>query len=108
MKSFDWFGIVFGLVGLLYLLSAIYDWKWPRWLSRGIYLPDLVGMSTTRIIYGLFGVGELSVGIGVTLQSIFASKSALFFIIGFALSLAVTKFLFNLRADQLSRQPPPK
>lgn len=99
----DWFYVIFGLAGLLVLLSAVYEWTWFWKLAKGGYLPDRIGWRNTRLHYLIGGAGCLGAAISLRLQSLFASESAWLFVPGFLIAGALTVALFNARKGQSFR-----
>jgi hypothetical protein len=100
MGNFDWFGLTFGLLGLLSMLSGCYEWTWLWRLARGGYLPSTIGWDNTRLFYIVTGAFELGVGIAFTLQSILSVNSIWFFFLSFALAIVLTVILYNSRGNQ--------
>ncbi len=78
----DWFAIGFGLLGIVNILSGCYEWKWWWRLARGFYLPELVGLRTTRLIYMSVGGVMLAIGTALFLQNLFHSTSIIYWVIG--------------------------
>lgn len=104
MEHFDWFGPTFGLLGLLSMLSGCYEWTWFWRLARGGYSPDQIGWKNSRRLYIVIGVGCLGIGIGFTMQTIFAVKSNWFYHLGFVLATVLTVVLYNARGNQDIRE----
>lgn len=104
MEQFDWFGPVFGLLGLLSLLSGCYEWTWFWRLARPGYFPDMIGWKNTRRQYIVGGAGCLGAGIAFTMQSIFSAKSDWFFLLGFVLAMVLSVVLYNARGNQDIRE----
>ncbi len=96
----DWFYVVFGLVGLLALLSAVYEWTWVWKLAQGGYLPRQIGWRKTRMLYLFGGMGVLGAAIALFMQTLFANDSLLIFILGFLVSGLIMMVLFNSRKNQ--------
>jgi len=92
----DWFYILFTLIGLIYLLSGIYEWKKSWRLNIGIYLPNLIGEQKTRLLYIFVGGSIFGIGISLSMQSLFSNNSIFFLILGFFISISVIWFLFRL------------
>lgn len=97
-----WFGICFGLVGLICLLSGCFEWNWFWKLARGIYLPNVVGWERTRLIYIATGIGCLTIGLAITLQNLFDTDSTLLFMVSFFISILCFIFFCNIKKGRSS------
>ena len=100
MQSFDWFGLVFGLVGIVFVCSSAYEWTWWWRLARGVYLPGFIGWERTRLVYLAAGFGAFGVGSALVIKSVFSMVSFDAFIVGFILSTILTVLIYESREGQ--------
>jgi len=100
MLMLDWLFILYGFLGLLSMLSAVYEWIWFWKLARGVYLPDLIGLRNSRLFYLSGGFGGVGAGISHVLQFLLSSNSVFIIIVGYSLSGALTALWFNSRKNQ--------
>lgn len=91
-----WLYIFFTLVGFLYLLSGIYEWKKSWRLNVGTYLPNLIGERKTRLLYIFIGACIIAIGITLFLQDLFSNSSIIFVISGILISITITSVFFRL------------
>jgi hypothetical protein len=92
--------ILFGLMSLLPLFAGIYEWDWLWRSARGWYLPDIIGIKNTRLLYIFVGILGIAGGIYTTLQIILSNKSQLIFVPSFIISYILCDILFKNHVKQ--------
>jgi hypothetical protein len=88
-------GIVFAIVGLISILAGVYNWDWFWRSAQGGYLPNLIGLKNTRIFSIVTGFGMLSIGIMLTLNSLYEGNNVFHSIVGVGFSGLITWFVWN-------------
>ena len=92
------FPLFMAVVGLLYILIAIYEWKWIRKLET--YDLKRMHWHTVRILYLISGIGALGFGVAQVCSVILSSNSPILLGVGLALAYLFANTLFKYRNNQ--------
>jgi hypothetical protein len=91
-----WFGIIFGAVGLVYLLSGIYNWVWWWKMNRGIYfINKLIGINRIRFFFTAIGTGMIGVAIGIVLGALSSTNGVFTFVVSMIASISITTIWYS-------------
>jgi hypothetical protein len=86
--------------GLLFILSAVYEWTWIRKLEQSLFFLNRVNWNTARILYLITGMGGLGIGIAGICSFILSSNSPVLAIIGLSSAYLFANTLLNYRNNQ--------
>ena len=95
-----WFYLFMAACGLLYILSAVYEWRWIRKLERRIYFLERIDWHTARLLYLMVGIGGLGIAVAGICGLILASSSPILIVVGLALAYLFANTLLNHRKNQ--------
>ncbi len=92
------FFLLMAVVSLLYILSAVYEWKWIRKLER--YDRKRMSWETARVLYLITGIGGLGFGVAGVCSVILSSNSPILIGVGLFLAYLFANTLFNYQNNQ--------
>ena len=95
-----WFYLIMAAGGLLYILSAVYEWTWIRKLERSMYFLKRINWHTARLLYLIIGIGGLGIGVAGICGLILSSSSPILIVVGLTLAYLFANTLFNYRNNQ--------